>query len=126
MAQLMVAPIPITHPDVMRAWAWSRALAACNFVKFKWPGLHGLLGGRAMLGQLYLYQNDGTDFQIPQKRRSVPGNSIASHKFTFKSSLQYKIRVSILDGDLAWIQGPYPAGTSNDIKIFSKILRHFL
>ncbi len=25
-----------------------------------------------------------------------------------------------------WIQGPYPAGKFTDIKIFNKVLRHFL
>jgi hypothetical protein len=29
-------------------------------------------------------------------------------------------------GDLVWIQGPYPAGKFTDIKIFNKVLRHFL
>jgi hypothetical protein len=31
-----------------------------------------------------------------------------------------------LGGDLVWIQGPYPAGTFNNVKIFNKVLRHFL
>jgi hypothetical protein len=34
--------------------------------------------------------------------------------------------VSILGGDLVWIQGPYPAGKYTDIKIFNKVLCHFL
>jgi len=34
--------------------------------------------------------------------------------------------VSILRGDLVWINGPYPAGAWTDIKIFNKVLRHFL
>ncbi len=36
------------------------------------------------------------------------------------------IGVSILGGDFVWIQGPYPAGTFNNVKIFNKVLRHFL
>jgi hypothetical protein len=34
--------------------------------------------------------------------------------------------VDILAGNLVWIQGPYPAGKYTDIKIFNKVLRHFL
>jgi hypothetical protein len=34
--------------------------------------------------------------------------------------------VSILGGDLVWIQGPYPAEQFTDIKIFNKVLPHFL
>jgi hypothetical protein len=43
-----------------------------------------------------------------------------------KSALRYKIGLSILGGDLVWIQGPYPAGAFNNVKIFNKVLRHFL
>ena len=31
-----------------------------------------------------------------------------------------------MGGDLVWIQGPYPAGSFNDVKIFNKVLHHFL
>ena len=34
--------------------------------------------------------------------------------------------MDILAGNLVWIQGPYPAGKYTDIKIFNKVLRHFL
>jgi hypothetical protein len=43
-----------------------------------------------------------------------------------KSALHYELGVSILGGDLVWIQGPYPVGKYTDIKIFNKVLRHFL
>ncbi len=43
-----------------------------------------------------------------------------------KSALQYELNVSILGGDLVWIEGPYPAGKFTDIKIFNKVLHHFL
>jgi hypothetical protein len=36
------------------------------------------------------------------------------------------IGVSILREDLVWIQGPYPAGAFNNVKIFNKVLRCFL
>jgi hypothetical protein len=68
---------------------------------------------------------DGTDFRVPQKGTATKGNAFASHKYAGKSALRYKLGVSILGGDLVWIQGPYPAGKYNDIKIFNKVLRHF-
>ena len=68
----------------------------------------------------------GTDFRIPQTGAAIRGNAFASHKYAGKSALRYEVGVSILGGDLVWIQGPYPAGTFNDIKIFNKVLGHFL
>ena len=69
---------------------------------------------------------DGTNFCIPQKGVAKKGNAFASHKYAGKSALRYELGVSILGGDLVWIQGPYPAGKYTDIKIFNKVLRHFL
>jgi hypothetical protein len=68
---------------------------------------------------------DGTDFLILQAGAVIPGNAFASHKYAFKSALRYEIGVSILGGDLVWIQGPYPAGAFNDVKIFNNVFRHF-
>ena len=69
---------------------------------------------------------DGTDFRVPQSGEAKTGNWFASHKYAGKSALRYEIGVSIIGGDLVWIQGPYPAGRFNDIAIFNKVLRHFL
>jgi hypothetical protein len=69
---------------------------------------------------------NGTDFRIPQTGTAIRGNAFASHKYAFKSALRYEIGVSILGRDLVWIQGPYPAGAFNNVKIFNKVLRHFL
>ena len=78
------------------------------------------------MGNDCLITVDGTDFQIPQKGLPKKGNAFASHKFAGKSALRYELGVSILGGDLVWIQGPYPAGKYTDIKIFNKVLRHYL
>jgi hypothetical protein len=78
------------------------------------------------IGNDCLVSIDGTDFQIPQTGEAMTGNWFASHKYSFKSALRYKIGVSIIGGDLVWIQGPYPARCFNDIAIFNKVLRHFL
>jgi hypothetical protein len=58
---------------------------------------------------------------------ATKGNAFMSHKYTGKSALCYELGVSILGReDLVWIQGPYPAGEYTDIKIFNKVLHHFL
>jgi hypothetical protein len=78
------------------------------------------------MGNDCLITVDGTDFQIPQKGLPKKGNAFASHKFAGKSALRYELGVSILGGDLVWIQGPYPARKYTDNKIFNKVLRHYL
>jgi hypothetical protein len=69
---------------------------------------------------------DGADFCIPQKGVAMKGNAFGSHKYVGKSTLRYKLGVSILMGNLVWIQGPYPAGKYTNIKNFNKVLHHFL
>ena len=69
---------------------------------------------------------NGMDFRVPQTGTAIRGNAFASHKYEGKSALRYEIGVSILGGDLVWIQGPYPAGAFNNVKIFNKVLRCFL
>jgi hypothetical protein len=69
---------------------------------------------------------DGTDFQIPQQGAAERGNTFASHKYAGKLVLRYTLGVDILAGNLVWVQGPYPAGKYNDIKIFNSILCHYL
>jgi hypothetical protein len=69
---------------------------------------------------------NGTNFSIPQIMKAKIGNWFASHNYSIKSTLCYKIVVSILGGDLVWIQDPYPARHFSNIKIFNKVLRHFL
>ena len=69
---------------------------------------------------------NGTDFRVAQMGAAITGNAFRSHKYSGKSALRYEIGVSILRGDLVWINGPYPAGAWTDIKIFNKVLRHFL
>ncbi len=69
---------------------------------------------------------NGTDFRVPQKGTATKGNAFASHKYAGKSALHYELGVSILGGDLVWIQGPYPMGKYNDIAIFNKGLCRFV
>jgi hypothetical protein len=55
---------------------------------------------------------DCTDFQIAEH-----GKKFYSFKYK-KSGLRYEICLCILTGDIVWINGPYEAGTYNDIMIF--------
>ena len=64
---------------------------------------------------------DGTDFRIPQN-----GPTFASHKYAGKSAVRYELGVDIRAGLLVWINGPFPAGSYNDIKIFNQCLSHLL
>jgi hypothetical protein len=74
------------------------------------------------MGNDCLMSIDGT----LQTGTTTRGNAFASHKYAGKSALRYEIGVSILRGEFVWLQGPYPAGTFNDVKIFNKVLLHFL
>jgi hypothetical protein len=69
---------------------------------------------------------NGTDFCVPQKGTVTNGNAFASHKYAGKSTLHYELGVSILGGNLVWIQGPYHTGKFMGIKIFNQVLHHLL
>ena len=69
---------------------------------------------------------DGTDFRILQKGAVSKGNPFASFKYKGKSALRYEIGLDILEGNLIWIRGPYPAGKYNDLTIFRDCLVHKL
>jgi hypothetical protein len=61
---------------------------------------------------------DGTDCRIPQQGPAQKGSPFSSHKFAGKCALWYELGVDILQGNLVWIEGPYPAGKYTDIHIF--------
>ncbi len=63
---------------------------------------------------------DGTDFHV-----EAHGKQWFSHKFR-GSGVRYEIGVSILSGDIVWIQGPLPCGDWPDVKIFRLAIKHFL
>jgi hypothetical protein len=69
---------------------------------------------------------DGADFRIQQKGAARKGNLFGSHKYAVKSALCYKLGVDILARNLVWVEGPYPAGAWNNIKIFKSVLSHCL
>ena len=69
---------------------------------------------------------DGTDCRIPQQGPAQKGNHFSLHKFSGKCALWYELGVDILQGDLVWIEGPYPADKYTDINIFRRTLIHHL
>ncbi len=74
----------------------------------------------------YLLSVDGTDCRIPQQGPAQKGNPFSSHNFGGKCGLHYELGVDIIEGNLVWLQGPYPAGKYTDITIFCNGLAHFL
>ena len=67
-----------------------------------------------------------TDCHIPQQGQAVKGNPFSSHKFAGKCALRYELGVDIIDGNLVWLEGPFPAGKFTDITIFRHTLIHHL
>jgi len=66
---------------------------------------------------------DGTDFRT--ERQTGQGKSWYSHKF-HGPGLRYEVGVSILDGNIVWLNGPFPCGDWPDITIFRLSLMKFL
>ena len=64
---------------------------------------------------------DGIDCRCPNY-----GPAFSSHKFAKKGGLRYEVGICIQTGDIVWVNGPYPAGRMNDIKIFRHCLKSFL
>jgi hypothetical protein len=46
------------------------------------------------------------------------GRTFASQKLKGKSALRYEIAVTIITGEIAWINGPFQAGEYSDLRIF--------
>ena len=63
---------------------------------------------------------DGTDFRIEQR-----GRKFFSHKFK-GSGLRYEVAISILCGEIVWVNGPYPPGRYNDLMVFRDSLMSIL
>ena len=66
---------------------------------------------------------DGTDcpIQVPYPFWS----GWASHKFK-KSGVRYEVGLSIQQGEIVWLNGPFPAGRFADVTIFRKGLKWLL
>ena len=75
------------------------------------------------VGSHCLISVHGTDFQVYRQK--------GSYKFWYgfkfkKRGVRYEVGVSIVNGDIVWINGPFPCGHFNDIKIFRTALKNIL
>jgi len=60
---------------------------------------------------------------VSKSGRWLPFNpKWCSHKFK-GAGLRYELAISIQTGDIVWLNGPYPCGEYNDIKIFKDKLQ---
>jgi hypothetical protein len=67
---------------------------------------------------------DGTDCPIVEP--SPFDSKWFSHKFR-GAGLRYEVGVCIQTGNIVWVNGPFPAGTWSDLKIFkAKLANHLL
>lgn len=69
---------------------------------------------------------DGTDFQI---REPWPFDQNNKDYYSFKlkeTGLRYEVGLSIIRGDIVWINGPYECGLWTDIKIFRDGMMYYL
>ncbi len=64
---------------------------------------------------------DGTDCRIANH-----GRIFSSHKFNKKLGLCYEVGIGIINGNIVWINGPFPCGEWPDISIFHLCLQTFL
>jgi hypothetical protein len=73
---------------------------------------------------VFLISVDGTHCHIsePQDENFSKNPQYYSHKF-HKAALNYEIGLSIYENRLVWVNGPKPAGTWNDIKMFRDNLK---
>ncbi|CAB9503514.1 expressed unknown protein [Seminavis robusta] len=60
---------------------------------------------------------DCVDCRVPNY-----GPDFSSHKFAKKGGLRYEVALCIQTGHVVWINGPFPCGKYNDIKIFRRAL----
>lgn len=63
---------------------------------------------------------DGTDCPIAEPHPFC--SDWYSHKLN-GPGLRYEIALSIYDSELVWVNGPFPAGTYTDLKIFRRNLK---
>ena len=66
---------------------------------------------------------DDTDIRISEPKPFHPG--FYSHKFE-DAGLRYELDVSVYNGSIVWLHGPFPAGKYSDQAIFNLKMRNAL
>lgn len=89
-----------------------------NFKQIKWSDRlkdsHGIR---------YKVSVDGTDCRIFEPYPF--SSSWFSHKF-HGPGVRYEIAVSVMTGQIVWVNGPFPCGSHSDLKIFKSNLKNRL
>ena len=75
------------------------------------------------IGNDCLITIDGTDCPINEPRPF--DKAYYSHKSN-GPAMRYEVGVSILGGDIVWVNGPFRAGANPDLVIFKNMLMHLL
>ena len=73
--------------------------------------------------------DEGNDCMTSADCTDCPYQATGKYWFSFKfkdSGLCYLIVISIKHGDIVWIDGPFPCGVYNDIKIFRWAFKEYL
>ena len=74
-----------------------------------------------MMKQFFTLSLDGTHCPIEEPK---PWSQIwSSHKLGKKAGVTYEIGLRIHTPDLAWVNGPFPAGQYNDLDMFRASLK---
>lgn len=91
-------------------WIYVSAIFALSKKKIKWP--FELNGGNVPL-EVFLATVDGTHCLIYEPRK-FPGKEWCSYKFK-KAGLAYEVAVGVWNGNIVWINGPFPASTGDNL-----------
>jgi hypothetical protein len=124
-AWLFVVEISFLEPEVVRNYVFVMGCIISqsyglsnNLSKIVWEKRRN-----GDIGNDCLVSVDGTDFEIRQKKPF--SKAWYSHKF-HGPGLRYEVGLSILGGDIVWINGPYQCGAWPDIKIFRDGIIYYL
>ena len=75
-------------------------------------------------GFIFFLSVDGTHCPIEEPRPF--STKWSSYKLGGKPGVNYEIGFCIHESKLLWVNGPIPPGNTNDVKIFSRSLKHKL
>lgn len=94
-------------------WAYTRAIQAISKHKIKWP-----FDGDNLPKEIFVLSVDGVHFKILEMRQT-PDKDFKSVKLGRGAAVSYELALSIWQGKLVWINGPFPAGVT-DLVIYKK------
>jgi hypothetical protein len=94
-------------------WQYTWAVEALAQTKVVWP----FEEGDDMPKEIFLATVDGVHFKVYEMRQT-PNKNMKSPK-SGGAAVAYELAISIWNGKLVWINGPFPAGET-DIVIFQK------